>query len=257
MSKFNGYLFLSDIRGRSICQDQCAKESEQGDSGLHWKAPLDLITLRSPQIYIGRKWLWNSHFTECLCSTLFIAQWPGLRSHLLIPMVSVVNWMLINIEFTSKDWSASFGFSAVLTWKGGSHLNPGPVYRFSCTIYSNPVKSNQRGVCCNRCDHWSHASCCNISCEDYDRLSSDNQPWFFHSCASSHFLSFRLQALASAVSLPAQTPRPLPPFMTPQFPLTPQPTSSPCQWPPILLTKTLTSSLPSLYIFLAPAIKAY
>lgn len=115
-----------------------------------------------------------------------------------------------NIKFAPKGWPAGIGALAVLTWIRSSHLrpllagcywclplpfwllllpgnvelNPGLTYQFPCTICSKPVKSNQRGVCCDSCDLWSHASCCYISREDYAKLSSDNQPWLCPSCAA-------------------------------------------------------------------------
>jgi len=71
----------------------------------------------------------------------------------------------------------------LLLLSGDVELNPGPVYRFPCTVCSKPVKNNQRGVQCDRCDLWTHASCGGVgSREEYDQLSMDNTEWLCPSC---------------------------------------------------------------------------
>ena len=41
---------------------------------------------------------------------------------------------------------------------GDIEANPGPV-KYPCTQCDQPVKSNQRGICCDTCNLWTHAVC--------------------------------------------------------------------------------------------------
>lgn len=64
---------------------------------------------------------------------------------------------------------------------GNIEVNPGPV-RYPCTVCSKAVQKNQRGICCDRCETWSHARCCQIDVGEYDRLGMSNEEWFCPSC---------------------------------------------------------------------------
>ena len=67
---------------------------------------------------------------------------------------------------------------------GDIELNPGPV-KFPCTICKNPVKKNQRGLCCDVCNLWTHARCCRVSNDQYDQLSLDCiNDWLCPACVS-------------------------------------------------------------------------
>ena len=63
-------------------------------------------------------------------------------------------------------------------------MNPGPVYRYPCTICAKPVKVNQRGIGCDRCDRWTHAACCGVSDSEYEQLDAQGESslWFCPSC---------------------------------------------------------------------------
>ena len=65
----------------------------------------------------------------------------------------------------------------LLLLSGDVHRNSGPIYKYPCTICPRPMK-NQRGLCCDWCDLWMHASCCGVSGVDYQWLSCDNCEWF-------------------------------------------------------------------------------
>ena len=61
-------------------------------------------------------------------------------------------------------------------------MYPGPV-KFPCTVCSNPVRSNQQGICCNMRDKWTHASCSHINKDDVQRLqTNDAMEWYCPSC---------------------------------------------------------------------------
>ena len=102
---------------------------------------------------------------SCRCVALTTTQ-PG--GWLTTPYVT-------NVEFAPKCLPTDAGCSFVSAWKENSHLcprsscsrrrkslvfwllllsgdvhrNPGPVYKYPCTVYSRPVKKNQRGIFLN------------------------------------------------------------------------------------------------------------
>ena len=69
---------------------------------------------------------------------------------------------------------------------GDIGLNPGPVYRYPCTICTKPVQINQRDIGCDRCDRWTHAACCGVSVDEYEQLDAQGESslWFCPSCIS-------------------------------------------------------------------------
>lgn len=69
----------------------------------------------------------------------------------------------------------------LLLLAGDIEVNPGPV-RYPCTVCSKAVRKNQRGICCDRCESWSHARCCQIDVGEYERLGKSNEEWFCPSC---------------------------------------------------------------------------
>ena len=44
---------------------------------------------------------------------------------------------------------------------------------YPCTGCYRPVRSNQQGIFCNKCELWTHARCCGVSKEAYDKLSRE------------------------------------------------------------------------------------
>ena len=65
---------------------------------------------------------------------------------------------------------------------GDVEINPGPV-KFPCTICQRPVKRNQRGICCDACDRWTHAICASVGNQEYTRLSSSRESeWWCPTC---------------------------------------------------------------------------
>lgn len=62
----------------------------------------------------------------------------------------------------------------LLALSGDIEVNPGPV-RHPCSVCQRSVKSNQRGICCDNCDRWSHAKCACVSLEEYERLGEDSK----------------------------------------------------------------------------------
>ena len=68
---------------------------------------------------------------------------------------------------------------------GDVERNPGPV-KFPCTVCSKPVKSNQCGILCSRCEKWTHANCCGVSPVEYQRLGEhEEDPWYCPYCMMS------------------------------------------------------------------------
>ena len=88
--------------------------------------------------------------------------------------------------------------SLILLTSGDIKTNPGPArrWKYPCTICSAPVKSNQRGIQCDMCDLWTHASCGGVSLEEYEGLCGD---WYCPTCV--HSVNSRLLTLAYLTTL--------------------------------------------------------
>ena len=90
--------------------------------------------------------------------------------------------------------------SWTLLTSGDIETNPGPPrrWKYPCTVCSAPVKSNQRGIQCDRCDLWTHASCGGVGQEEYEELYGD---WFCPTCVLSD-LPFASAAYLVTLSYP-------------------------------------------------------
>ena len=53
-----------------------------------------------------------------------------------------------------------------------------------CSVCSNPVRANQEGLCCDSCNLWVHAHCCDISDTQYAVLGKlgDSSPCYCSTC---------------------------------------------------------------------------
>ncbi len=67
---------------------------------------------------------------------------------------------------------------------GDIELNPGPprAYNYPCGCCSNPVKSNQKGVCCDVCNKWFHNRCLGIPDTEYQQLQQSDDTWCCKIC---------------------------------------------------------------------------
>ena len=69
-----------------------------------------------------------------------------------LPRVGVCsNW-----NYRRVSWITA----AFLLCCGDVEPNPGPNYKYPCTVCSYPMKCNQCGIQCSWCDKWTHAKCC-------------------------------------------------------------------------------------------------
>ena len=99
----------------------------------------------------------------------------------------------------------SLRFCWLLLLSGDIETNPGPV-RYPCTMCGKPVKSNQRGIECSRCEKWTHAKCCGVSPEEYLRLGEcEDELWYCPSCWTSELPFFNCSTM-SEMSETAGTP---------------------------------------------------
>ena len=99
-----------------------------------------------------------------------------------IPAVSEAPPDLVIIECAPFRLFVKCSDVIVLVWRTNSHLrsryarydwlrwlllfsgdsnspevNPGPVYKYPCTVCAKPVMKNQQGIGCDRCERWTHA----------------------------------------------------------------------------------------------------
>ena len=72
----------------------------------------------------------------------------------------------------------------LLLLAGDIELNLGPV-KYPCTVCSRQVKSNQRGIFCDRCELWTHARGYGVDVVEYERLGLNvNEEWLCPACIS-------------------------------------------------------------------------
>ena len=70
---------------------------------------------------------------------------------------------------------------------GDIESNPGPVYKYPCTVCSKPVKRNQEGIACDRCNKWTHACCGGVGEMEYLILTAqEGCEWFCPLCIQSN-----------------------------------------------------------------------
>ena len=55
-------------------------------------------------------------------------------------------------------------------------VNSGPV-KYPCSQCTQPVRIDQQGILCDRCDLWTHAKCCGVSNGDYLAIGEDQCEW--------------------------------------------------------------------------------
>lgn len=69
---------------------------------------------------------------------------------------------------------------------GDIELNPGPSrsYKYPCGVCSNPVKVNQKGICCDVCNTWLHIRCIGILDGEYCDLQALDDLWCCKRCAA-------------------------------------------------------------------------
>ena len=84
---------------------------------------------------------------------------------------------------------ATFNLFRLIT-SGDISLNPGldctascngrkkPAWKFPCVVCEKPVRCNQKGILCDRCDKWFHIKCIDMDLVTYVALSSSQGQWF-------------------------------------------------------------------------------
>ena len=75
----------------------------------------------------------------------------------------------------------------VLILSGDVEQNPGPGIKFPCGVCKKSVKSNQRGVACDRCDLWFHTKCMGMNTLIYRGIA--NVSWECLQCGMPNFSS--------------------------------------------------------------------
>ena len=70
---------------------------------------------------------------------------------------------------------------------GDISLNPGPNWKFPCSLCKGPVKSNQRGIQCDSCDFWFHSRCLGMNNDEYQQLANSSCSWICPNCDLPNF----------------------------------------------------------------------
>ena len=101
----------------------------------------------------------------------------------------VANWNRYNRLRTKRLYRAHRPAVVIVTLllaSGDIESNPGPIYRYPCTVCLKPVKQNQRGIACDGCEKWTHAQCGNVGEVEYQLLTSqEGSEWFCPLCKQS------------------------------------------------------------------------
>ena len=72
---------------------------------------------------------------------------------------------------------------------GDNSANPGPQWKFPCSVCTKPDKSNEQGICCDQCDQWLHTRCCGMNKLTYDNLANSSCVWICPACESANYTS--------------------------------------------------------------------
>ena len=126
------WLCFTILRASQVCEIDLDDNPELLFTPRH-------LFLRSPLAAALCSWREKSH----LSPHLQVRPWTSRRRPFVVPNCY---WLLL--------------------LAGDVERNPGPV-KYPCTDCSKPVTKNQRGILCDICDKWTHASCCRISREEY------------------------------------------------------------------------------------------
>ena len=77
--------------------------------------------------------------------------------------------------------TTKYCFILYIMMSGDVHYNPGPI-RYLCTKCKQPVKSNQKALQCDFCDHWTHLRCTTITVKEYHILAKCDDQYFCYFC---------------------------------------------------------------------------
>ena len=112
---------------------------------------------------------------------------------------------------------------------GDIQPNPGPIWKYPCGVCNKPVKINQKGVQCDKCDQWYHTKCCSMSDETYNTVANTSYVWLCVNCDQPSFSqpdsSLDLDSRNSFSILSQESPSTGPPDLSAQS-STPQSNSS-------------------------------
>lgn len=84
-------------------------------------------------------------------------------------------------KFSHLRTSRSLLTVVLLLLAGDVEVNPGST-KYPCTLCSKPVRKNQRGILCDKCKKWTHASCCGITKTEYQLIGDNDDQWFCPTC---------------------------------------------------------------------------
>ena len=135
--------------------------------------PYSLIPNVNLVIITPATWTWGSHLTTL-----------ALSSH----MCGSLHHFKRGYYTGAAHQHRLILFLLLLT-AGDIELNPGPS-QHPCGYCDNPVNWYNRGVCCDNCSIWHHASCMGIGSKDYIRLDGSNVSWHCYKCNTTNLDSF-------------------------------------------------------------------
>lgn len=98
--------------------------------------------------------------------------------------------------------SSTFAFPrlfmhSMMILRGDIEVNPGPKWRFPCGVRKKPVKCNQKGLQCDRCDQWYHTRFCSIDDLTYNSLADTSS--YMWICSSRDIPNFSSSLLSTSI----------------------------------------------------------
>ena len=132
-------------------------------------------------------------FLMVLGSLIFVSDLDGNRDLLFAPgrlwdsggsqPILLSTWRRLSYLAPSSKYRSSLlpAHFWLLLLAGDIEANPGPI-KYPCTACGKSVRKNQRGILCDRCDKWTHASCCGVNKAEYQRLGDSDEQWICPGC---------------------------------------------------------------------------
>ena len=105
---------------------------------------------------------------------------PETVNHIYVAYVTVTNktrW-LHNADRPYGKLSLLYIAAIILSGCGDIETNPGPTPQYPCAVCTDEVTFEQKAICCDACDQWTHTNCVGMNTTVYRWLENTDVMWF-------------------------------------------------------------------------------